>query len=119
MLDGRTPLHVFERGSGTNARYRNEVLESYVRVFRGVCGSVLILINDNAKPQRSLLVDEFLESEDIRRMNWLYRFLDLNPIEHVWDSLGRATATRNPSPSTIQGMKTTLLNEWDQLPHNN
>ncbi|GFW33995.1 HTH_Tnp_Tc3_2 domain-containing protein [Trichonephila clavipes] len=40
--------------------------------------------NDNAKPQRGLLVDEFLESEDIRRMYWQARFQDLNPIHHGW-----------------------------------
>ncbi|GFV21563.1 transposable element Tcb2 transposase [Trichonephila clavipes] len=68
MLDGRTPLYVFERGSVTD---RDEVL--------------------------ALLVDEFLENEDIRRMDWPAKFPDLNnPIEHVWDALMMAIATRNP-----------------------
>ncbi|GBM02755.1 hypothetical protein AVEN_40822-1 [Araneus ventricosus] len=73
-------------------------------------------MDDNARPHRALLIDEFLESEDIRRMDWPARSPDLNPIEHVWDALGRAIATRNPPPRTIQEMETTLLNEWDQLP---
>ncbi|MBJ5561201.1 hypothetical protein JGG76_24105 [Salmonella enterica subsp. enterica serovar Derby] len=29
-------------------------------------------------------------------MDWPARSPDLNPIEHVWDALGRAIATRNP-----------------------
>ncbi|GBN91999.1 hypothetical protein AVEN_73027-1 [Araneus ventricosus] len=49
-------------------------------------------------------------------MDWPARSPDLNPIEHVWDALGRAIATHNPPPRTIQEMKTALLNEWDQLP---
>ncbi|GBL86859.1 hypothetical protein AVEN_96083-1 [Araneus ventricosus] len=111
MLDGRTPLHVFERGTVTGVRYRDEILEPYVRLFRGAVGPEFILMGD-----RALLVDEFLKSEDIRRMDWPARSPDLNPIQHVWDALRRAIATRNPPPRTIQEMKTTLLNEWDQLP---
>ncbi|GBM10610.1 Transposable element Tc1 transposase [Araneus ventricosus] len=114
MSDGRTPLHVFERGTVTDVRYRDEILEPYVCLFRGAV--VFILMDDNARPHRALLVDEFLESEHIRRMDLPARSPDLNPIEHVWDALGREIATRNPPPRTIQEMKTALLNEWDQLP---
>ncbi|GBN89302.1 hypothetical protein AVEN_263296-1 [Araneus ventricosus] len=116
MLDGRTPLHVFERGTLTGVRYRDEILQPYVRLFRGAIGPEFILMDDNSRPHRALLVDEFLESEDIRRMDWTARSPDFNPIEHVWDALGRAIPTRNPLPRTIQEMKTTLLKEWDQLP---
>ncbi|GBL94421.1 hypothetical protein AVEN_7387-1 [Araneus ventricosus] len=116
MLDGRTPLHVFERGTVTGVRYRDEIVEPYVRLFRGAVGPEFILMDDNERPHRALLVDEFLENEDIRRMDWPARSPNLNLIEHVWDALGRAIATRNPPPRTIQEMKTALLNEWDQLP---
>ncbi|GBM58914.1 hypothetical protein AVEN_80714-1 [Araneus ventricosus] len=116
MLDGRTPLHVFERGTVTGVRYRDEILEPYVRLFRGAVGPEFILMGDNARPHRALLVEEFLESEDIRRVDWPVRSPDHNPIEHVWDALGKAIETRNPPPRTIQEMKTALLNEWGQLP---
>ncbi|GBM82052.1 hypothetical protein AVEN_224072-1 [Araneus ventricosus] len=96
MLDGRKPLHVFERDTVTGVRYRDEILEPYVRFFRGAVGPEFILMDDNARPHRALLVDEFLESEDIRRMDWPARSPDLNPIEHVWDALRRVIATRNP-----------------------
>ncbi|GBL83808.1 hypothetical protein AVEN_132688-1 [Araneus ventricosus] len=61
MLDGRTPLHVFERGTVTGVGYRDEILEPYVRLFRGAVGPEFILMDDNARPHRALLVDEFLE----------------------------------------------------------
>ncbi|GBN53458.1 hypothetical protein AVEN_38562-1 [Araneus ventricosus] len=96
MLDGRTPLHVFERGTVTGSRYRDEILGPYVRLFRGTVGPAFILKDDNARPHRALLVDEFLESVDIRRMDWPARSPVPNPIEHVWDALVRAIATRNP-----------------------
>ncbi|GBL74382.1 hypothetical protein AVEN_235350-1 [Araneus ventricosus] len=96
MLDVRTPLHVFERDTVTGVRFRDEILEPYARLFRGAVGTEFILMDDNARPYRALLVDEFLESEDICRMDWPARSPHLNPIEHVWDALGRAIATRNP-----------------------
>ncbi|GFV45782.1 transposable element Tcb2 transposase [Trichonephila clavipes] len=69
MLDGRTPLHVFERDSVTAVKNRDEVLEPYVPLFRGACGPEFFLMDDNVRPHRALLVEEFLESEAIHRMD--------------------------------------------------
>ncbi|KFM69951.1 Transposable element Tc1 transposase, partial [Stegodyphus mimosarum] len=49
-------------------------------------------------------------------MDWPARSPDLSPIQHVWDALERATATRSSPPRTIEDLKAALLNEWDQLP---
>lgn len=42
------------------------------------------------------LVDYFLERGGIRCMDWTARSPDLDPIEHVWDSLGWAVAITIP-----------------------
>ncbi|GBM18228.1 hypothetical protein AVEN_39000-1 [Araneus ventricosus] len=47
MLDGRTPFHVFKRGTVTGVRYGDEILESYVRLFRDAVGSDFILMDNN------------------------------------------------------------------------
>ncbi|GBN36424.1 hypothetical protein AVEN_112991-1, partial [Araneus ventricosus] len=39
----------------------DEILEPYVRLFRGAVGPEFILMDNNARPHRALLVDEFLE----------------------------------------------------------
>ncbi|GFV73157.1 DDE_3 domain-containing protein [Trichonephila clavipes] len=56
MLDGHTPLHFLERDSVTGVRYRDTDLESYARLFKGASGPELILMHDNTRPHRSLLV---------------------------------------------------------------
>ncbi|GFS87000.1 DDE_3 domain-containing protein [Trichonephila clavipes] len=56
MFDGCKPHHDFERDSVTHNRYRDEI---YVCLFRGACGPT----DDNVRPHRALLVDEFLERE--------------------------------------------------------
>ncbi|GFW08613.1 DUF4817 domain-containing protein [Trichonephila clavipes] len=40
----------------------------------------------------------------------------MNPIEHVWDALGRRVADRQPHPQTLQEMEKALLEEWDRIP---
>ncbi|GFW40067.1 hypothetical protein TNCV_5117501 [Trichonephila clavipes] len=50
---------------------------------------------------RSYLIDEFLESEDIHRMDWPVRAPDLIPIEPACDAMWRPIVTRNNPPRTI------------------
>ncbi|GFS81241.1 transposable element Tcb2 transposase [Trichonephila clavipes] len=61
MIDGRTPLHVFRSGSVTGQIYRDDVLDPYVRLFRGAYGRDFFFMDDNARPHRANLVDEFLK----------------------------------------------------------
>ncbi|GFY36777.1 transposable element Tcb2 transposase [Trichonephila clavipes] len=100
ILNGKTKLQIFDRGSVTGHRYCEEVLLPHVRLFRGAIGPDFIFMDDNARPHRTLAVEELLESEDITRMDWPAYSPDLNPIEHAWDALGRRIAARLHHPTT-------------------
>ncbi|GFW85292.1 transposable element Tcb1 transposase [Trichonephila clavipes] len=49
-------------------------------------------------------------------MDWPARSLDLNPIEHVWDFLGRRLAARTLPPVTIRELRLALQDEWTAIP---
>ncbi|GFW80843.1 transposable element Tcb2 transposase [Trichonephila clavipes] len=102
MLGSRTELHIFDAGSVNGTRYCNEILLPYVRLFRGAMGLQFLFMDDNAPCHRTVAAEQLLESEDIERMDWPARSPDLNPIEHVWDFLGRRLAARTLPPVTIR-----------------
>ncbi|GFS49993.1 transposable element Tcb2 transposase [Trichonephila clavipes] len=69
----------------------------------------------NARPLRADIVDDYLESEGIARMAWPAYSPDLNPIENLWDALGRAVSSRFPPPATLIELETALQEEWRLL----
>ncbi|GFU92415.1 transposable element Tcb2 transposase [Trichonephila clavipes] len=112
MLGSRTGLHIFDAGSVNGTRYCNEILLSYVRLFRGAMGLQFLFLDDNAPCHRTVAAEQLLESEDIERMHWPARSPDLNPIEHVWDFLGRRLVARTLPPVTIRELRLALQDEW-------
>ncbi|GFT67102.1 transposable element Tcb2 transposase [Trichonephila clavipes] len=105
MINGRTGLHVVANGTMTGQRYIDEVLLLHVRLFRGAVGDKFVFMDDNATCHRTLAVQDCLDSEGIQRLLWPARSLDLNPIENVWDALGRQVTGRNYPPTN----KNTLI----------
>ncbi|GFX40188.1 transposable element Tcb2 transposase [Trichonephila clavipes] len=116
MLGSRTDLHIFDVGSVNGTRYCNEILLPYVLLFRGAMGLQFLFMDDNAPCHRTVAAEQLLESEDIERMDWPARSPDLNPIEHVWDFLGRRLAARTLPPVTIRELRLALQDEWAGMP---
>ncbi|GFW00401.1 transposable element Tcb2 transposase [Trichonephila clavipes] len=115
-LGGHTDLHVFHGGTVTGLRYRDEILDPYVRPYAAANGNDFILMDDNARPHRARIVEEYLEDHGLERMEWPARSQDLNPIEHLWDYLGREFAALNPPPRSLHELKQGLLCVWSSLP---
>ena len=57
-------------------------------------------MDDSSRPQRAHLVNEFLHDNKIARLEWPASSPDMNPIDHVWDTLKRAVFGRDDPPTT-------------------
>ncbi|GFY24442.1 transposable element Tcb2 transposase [Trichonephila clavipes] len=116
MINGRTRLHVVANGTMTGRRYIDEDLLPHVRLFRGAVGDKFVFMDDNATRHRTLAVQDCLDSEGIQRLVWPAHSSDLNPIENVWDALGRQVAGGNYPPTNKNTLIRALTEEWDKLP---
>ncbi|GFU14537.1 transposable element Tc3 transposase [Trichonephila clavipes] len=115
ILGSRTDLHV-QSVTMTGHIYRDVILEQHVRLFRGTMGAEFLFMDDNVRPHRANIVDECLQSEDITRMDWPAYSPDLNPIEPVWDMLGRRIAARQLPLTCLPELRMALLDEWCNIP---
>ncbi|GFV37767.1 transposable element Tcb2 transposase [Trichonephila clavipes] len=105
-----------ERGS---RNHPSNIIERDRYGGRGVLrryGSAVPFHGRNAPCHRTVAAERLLESEDIERMDWPARSPDLNPIEHVWDFLGRRLAARTLPPATIRELRLALQDEWAAMP---
>lgn len=114
-LTGRTDLHVFNRGSVTADRYITDILEPYVVPFAPYIGENFLLMHDNARPHTAAIVQDYLQEVDIETMVWPARSPDLNPIEHVWDMLGRRLRATQPPPPSLEEVGQRLYEIWNDL----
>lgn len=97
-------------------RYKEKVLEDQVIPFAAFYGEEFVLMHDNARPHKAIIVTSYLEDVGIDTLVWPANSPDLNPIEHLWDMLKRKVRARNPSPVTTVELKMALREEWDNLP---
>ncbi|GFS58001.1 transposable element Tc3 transposase [Trichonephila clavipes] len=81
-----------------------------------VCSSFSWKTMHHVIAQYTVAAEQLLESEGIECMDWPARSPDLNPIEHVWDFLGRRLAARTLPPVTIRELRLALQDEWAAMP---
>ena len=72
-------------------------------------------MDDNARPHRSRVVTAYLQREAVTSIPWPAMSPNLNPIEHIWDMLGRRMQVREPPVQNIRQLEAALHQEWQQL----
>lgn len=113
--EARTDL-VVVAGSLTAHRYIDEILADHVIPFSVIVGNDFILMQDNARPHTARRVTQYLAEVEINTMNWPACSPDLNPIEHVWDMLGKRVKEREVAPATVDELRLALQEEWQNIP---
>ncbi|GFU47890.1 transposable element Tcb2 transposase [Trichonephila clavipes] len=67
-IDGRTDLYIIRDGPLTARQYRDEILRPIVVPYAAAIGDDFILMDENCRPHRANLVEDFLFEEGIVRM---------------------------------------------------
>ena len=62
-----------------------------------------------------MAVITFLQQSNVDVLDWPACSPDLNPIEHVWDQLGRAVHQRLTPEHNLCHVRQFLQEEWDRL----
>lgn len=114
-LHHRTPLHLVQ-GNLTGVRYMEEIVRPLVLPALQQMRPGAVFQDDNARPHRARVVQDYLQASGINRMDWPACSPDLNPIENLWDELERRIKANHPPPRNAQHLFDQLQAEWQALP---
>lgn len=117
-LEAKTELFVLQQRSLNANAYIRDILQDHVVPFAPFIGPDFLFMQDNARPHVARCVINFLEEVEIERLEWPAMSPDMNPIEHVWDELGRRVRARAARPETLQELQLALVEEWDNIDQN-
>lgn len=117
-LEARTELCLLQRHSLDAIGYI-EILQEYVVPFAPFIGEGFLLMQDNARPHTARIVTQYLDEVGIERLPWPALSPDMNPIEHLWDQLGKRVRNRVHTPENLQELAAALVEEWENIPQQN
>ena len=110
---------VFVPGNLNARRYIDEILVPVTQPHLIQMGQDAIFQQDNARPHTARIVTNHFQQYQVNVMGWPACSPDLNPIEHVWDQLGKAVRARITPQHTLMHLRRFLQDEWDRLPQHN
>ena len=99
----------------TGLCYGDDILDVYVRPYAGAIGPQFILMDDNARPRRANVVEEYLQQDTIVGMDWPACSPDLNPMDHVWNMLHVAILRRPVQPTSLVDLGNALKQGWNNI----
>ena len=77
-----------------------------------------LLQQENARPYTARITIDFLRQQGVNVMPWTSLNPDLNPLEHLWDELGRSVRARPVQPQNLRQLEIALHQEWAHIPQN-
>jgi transposase len=108
---------VIIQGNLTGDQYIRDILQPVVvpRFDNHLLATRPVYMDDTARPHRSRAVTAYLQSEAVTSVPWPAMSPDFNPIEHIWDMLGRLIQAQEPPVQNICQLEEALHREWQQL----
>ena len=111
----KSPL-VLPDGYLSSVFYRGILQNTLVPFARHYFGDNYRYQDDNATHHRARVVLDFLQQGNFTKMEQPPRSPDCNPIEHIWDELGRAISSMDNPPQNLDELRQALLDKWAQIP---
>ena len=107
---------IFIQSNLSTQGYIDQVLRPVAVLFINAHGPAT-LMHDNARPHTARLTQQFLDVNGVNVLPWPALSPDLNPIEHIWDALGRRVKCRHVV-NNLHDLRNALLLKWNRLPAN-
>jgi len=114
-ITGKTRL-VIIKGHLNAVRYRDEILQPVAIAYLHNRGPNSIPQDDNARPHRARVITDYLQNVGVERMEWPAKSPVRNPIEHLWDQLGRVVRVGVTNTTTLADLRRLLVEEWNAIP---
>ena len=73
-------------------------------------------MHDNARPHVAKICRQFLNRNNVNVLPWPVVSPDMNPIEHIWDYLGRKVRARG-NVHNLRDLENALIQEWNNIPN--
>ena len=73
-------------------------------------------MHDNARPHVARTYRQFLNTNNVNVLPWPAVSPDMNPIEHIWDYLGRKVRARG-NEHNLRDLENALIQEWNNIPN--
>ena len=73
-------------------------------------------MHDNARPHVARICRQFLNRNNVNVPPWPAVSPDMNPIEHIWDYLGRKVRARG-NVHNLRDLENALIKEWNNIPN--
>ena len=73
-------------------------------------------MHDNASPHVGRICRQFLNRNNVNVLSWPVVSLDMNPIERIWDYLGRKVRARG-NVHNLRDLENALIQQWNNIPN--
>ena len=111
---GKSDLVVVD-GNLAQMQYIDILRDTCLPFARAVFRDNFVLVQDNAPAHRAHRTRYFLAQEQVEVMDWPPCSPDMNPIEHLWDQMGKKLRRIEVLPRNLVELRAAVLQAWDQV----
>ena len=114
IMGGNKTRLIVITGNINAQTYIIDVLAVEALPFIQFHGQNVTFMRDNARPHLAAITRQFLATNNVNVFDWPANSPYLNPIEQIWDELGRRVR-RNHAIHTVKDLAADLQAEWSSM----